>query len=96
MNILIYGATETGYMVASQLYRKHNITIVDDLDRLPERFNTLDVGFVAGNGRIGPMASFGELTDLTKIIFIVDMVVGRLELIPFLAMLHPDFWTFRR
>lgn len=49
-----------------------------------------------GYGRIGPMASFGELTDLTKIIFIVDMVVGRLELIPFLAMLHPDFWTFRR
>jgi len=49
-----------------------------------------------GYGRIGPMASFGELADLTKLIFIVDMVVGRLELIPFLAMLHPDFWTFRR
>jgi trk system potassium uptake protein TrkA len=50
MNILICGATETGYMVASQLYRKHNITIVDDLDRLPEKFNNLDVSFVAGNG----------------------------------------------
>ena len=25
-----------------------------------------------------------------------NMVVGRLELIPFIAMLHPDFWTFRR
>ena len=50
MNILIYGATETGYMVASQLYRKHNITIVDDLDRLPDKFNNLDISFVAGNG----------------------------------------------
>ncbi|MBV5317244.1 MAG: Trk system potassium transporter TrkA [Desulfobulbaceae bacterium] len=50
MNILIYGATESGYMVASQLYKKHNITIIDDLDRLPEKFNNLDVGFVAGNG----------------------------------------------
>ena len=30
MNVLIYGATETGYIVASQLYRKHNITIVDE------------------------------------------------------------------
>jgi trk system potassium uptake protein TrkH len=49
-----------------------------------------------GYGAIGPMGSFGALTDLTKIIFIVDMVVGRLELIPFLAMLHPDFWMFRR
>lgn len=50
MEILIYGATETGYMVASQLYRKHNITIVDDLDRLPDKFNNLDVSFIAGGG----------------------------------------------
>jgi len=64
MNILLYGATETGCMVASQLYRKYNITIVDDLDSLPERFNNLDVGFVAGNGHFGPMASFGKLADL--------------------------------
>jgi trk system potassium uptake protein len=45
-----------------------------------------------GFGEIGPMGSFGELSAVTKIIFIIDMVVGRLELIPFLAMLHPDFW----
>ena len=49
-----------------------------------------------GYGAIGPMGSFGHLTALTKIIFIIDMVVGRLELIPFLAMLHPDFWVFKR
>lgn len=49
-----------------------------------------------GYGAIGPMESFGNLSALTKIIFIVDMVVGRLELIPFLAMLHPDFWVFKR
>lgn len=50
MNILIFGATETGYMVASQLYRKHNLTIIDDLDRLPEKFNNLDISFVMGSG----------------------------------------------
>jgi trk system potassium uptake protein TrkH len=49
-----------------------------------------------GYGTIGPMGSFGGLSPWTKMIFIVDMVVGRLELIPFLAMLHPDFWTFKR
>ena len=49
-----------------------------------------------GFGEIGPMGSFGGLSVLTKIIFIVNMVVARLELIPFLAMLHPDFWSFRR
>jgi trk system potassium uptake protein TrkH len=49
-----------------------------------------------GFGEIGPMGSFGGLSVLTKVIFIINMVVGRLELIPFLAMLHPDFWNFKR
>jgi trk system potassium uptake protein TrkH len=49
-----------------------------------------------GYGTIGPMGTFGGLSPWSKIIFIIDMVVGRLELIPFLAMLHPDFWSFQR
>ncbi len=48
-----------------------------------------------GYGEIGPMGSFGGLSVATKIIFIINMIVGRLELIPFLAMLHPDFWSFK-
>ena len=46
----MYGATETGYMVASQLCRKHNITVIEDQDRLPDKFNNLDISFVSGNG----------------------------------------------
>ena len=38
--------------------------------------------------------NFAELTPLTKLIFTFNMLVGRLELIPFLAMLHSDFWKF--
>ncbi|MFT5698298.1 MAG: trk system potassium uptake protein TrkH [Desulforhopalus sp.] len=45
-----------------------------------------------GFGEIGPMGSFGNLHSVTKILFIVDMFVGRLELIPFIIMLSPDFW----
>lgn len=48
-----------------------------------------------GYGEIGPMGSFGGLSVATKIIFTINMIVGRLELIPFLAMLHPDFWRFK-
>ncbi len=47
-------------------------------------------------GEIGPMGSFGFLRPSTKIIFIIDMLVGRLELIPFLAMFCPDFWSFNK
>jgi trk system potassium uptake protein TrkH len=49
-----------------------------------------------GFGAIGPMGTFGGLSVGTKIIFTINMVAGRLELIPFIAMLHPDFWSFRK
>jgi trk system potassium uptake protein TrkH len=49
-----------------------------------------------GFGEIGPMGTYGYLSWPTKVIFIVNMIVGRLELIPFLAMLHPDFWRMRK
>ena len=50
MNILIYGATELGYMVGMRLYQEHSITLIDDLKMLPEKFNALDISFVSGGG----------------------------------------------
>lgn len=50
MNILIYGATEIGYMVALRLYQEHSITLIDDLERLPDKFNNLDISFMSGSG----------------------------------------------
>jgi len=48
-----------------------------------------------GFGALGPMASYNDLTLATKLIFCLNMLVGRLELIPFLVMLNPDFWHFQ-
>lgn len=45
------------------------------------------------SAKIGPMASFDPLCNVTKWIFIFNMLIGRLELIPFLALLHKDMWT---
>lgn len=47
-------------------------------------------------GILGPMGSYDALSIPTKIIFCLNMLVGRLELIPFLVMFHPDFWYFTR
>ncbi len=44
----------------------------------------------------GTMGNFGSISDLSKLISILNMLIGRLEIIPFLALLHPDFWTFRK
>lgn len=46
-------------------------------------------------GVIGPMGSYDVLHPAVKCICIFNMIIGRLELIPFLAMLHPDFWRIK-
>lgn len=43
-------------------------------------------------GSIGPMDSFANLHGLTKWILILLMLIGRLEIIPFLAILNKDLW----
>jgi trk system potassium uptake protein TrkH len=61
------------------------------------------VGSVAAVGNIGPglgqvigpMGSFAGLSSLTKTILMVDMLAGRLELIPFLVLFQKDLWVFR-
>ncbi len=45
---------------------------------------------------IGPMGSYSDLHTPSKVISIFNMFIGRLELIPFLALLHPDFWNFKK
>ena len=62
------------------------------------------VGSVAAVGNIGPglgqiigpLGSFSDLTISTKIILMIDMLAGRLELIPFLVLFQKDLWTFRK
>ena len=59
---------------------------------------------VASVGNIGPsfpatigaMGSYDSLQTVSKIILILDMYIGRLEIIPFLVMLNPDFWIFKK
>lgn len=43
-------------------------------------------------GALGPMDSFNCLNIVTKWILILLMLIGRLEIIPFLAILNKDLW----
>ena len=43
-------------------------------------------------GIVGPMDSFSSLHNATKWILILLMLIGRLEIIPFLAILNKDLW----
>ena len=45
---------------------------------------------------IGPLGSYESLNDFSKIILILDMYIGRLELIPFLVLFQKDLWNNKR
>ena len=50
-----------------------------------------------GLGVAGPTESFGFFSPISKIVMIFDMLVGRLELFPILALFNPHVWknTFK-
>jgi len=41
---------------------------------------------------IGPTGNFAALPDVSKWILAIAMLLGRLELLAVLVLLHPDFW----
>lgn len=47
-------------------------------------------------GTIGPMGSFGSLHIISKSVMIIGMLVGRLEIIPFLVFFQGDFWQIKK
>lgn len=45
-----------------------------------------------GMAKIGPMFNFAEFSDFSKIIFALNMLIGRLEIFPFLMLFSPNMW----
>lgn len=43
-------------------------------------------------GEIGPLDNFSELSALSKLVLIFDMLAGRLELFPILLLFSPNTW----
>jgi trk system potassium uptake protein TrkH len=44
---------------------------------------------------IGPLGNYDHLNIVSKLVFTLDMYVGRLELIPFLVLFQRDLWKFK-
>ncbi len=54
-----------------------------------------DVGPALGHV-IGPMGNYSSLSFWTKIIFIFNMLIGRLEIIPFLVLFRKESWKIKQ
>jgi trk system potassium uptake protein TrkH len=49
-------------------------------------------GVGPGLGSVGPVKNFFYVPPLGKIILIMCMLFGRLEIIPLIAVVSPSFW----
>lgn len=48
-----------------------------------------------GISKVGPVENFHMFSPLSKLVFSFDMLVGRLEIFPYLLLLSPDLWRRR-
>lgn len=48
-----------------------------------------------GISQVGPVENFHQFSALSKIVFCVDMLVGRLEIFPYLLLFSPRLWRRR-
>ena len=49
-----------------------------------------------GLGVVGPMGGYASLSVLSKLVLILDMLLGRLEIFPVLMLFAPSVWAGRR
>ncbi len=67
-----------------------NFSITSDFSAVMATLNNIGPGFDA----VGPSANYGAYSDLSKIVMIFDMLFGRLEIFPVLALLSAS--TYKR
>ena len=54
-------------------------------------FNNVGPGF----GMVGPLGSFAEFSNLSKLVLSFDMLLGRLEIFPILMLFMPQLYKRR-
>ena len=45
-----------------------------------------------GLGLVGPMGNYSAFSDFSKLVLTANMLIGRLEIFPILALLMPTTW----
>lgn len=66
----------------------NNLDFTTSFTSVTTCFNNIGPGL----NKVGPMCNFSELSDLSKYVLSLDMLLGRLECIPVLMMLAPSMW----
>ena len=50
MKIVVFGASEIGYLIATEFFEDHDITIIDKEENKTAALSKLDISYIEGNG----------------------------------------------
>lgn len=76
------------FAVSTLLLAFDNLTITEAISGVATCINNVGPGFES----IGPVGNFSGLSVFSKLVLIIDMLLGRLELFPILALFSPSIW----
>lgn len=75
-------------MVSVLLISLNNFDFATSFSGVLTTINNIGPGISA----IGPIENFSAFSDFSKIVFCMDMLIGRLEIFPFLVLFSPNLW----
>lgn len=88
-SIQVYLATiVVVFTVSVLLISIENYDLVTNFTAVAATLNNIGPGL----SMVGPTSNFGFFSDFSKIVLMIDMLIGRLELFPMLVLLCPSTW----
>lgn len=69
-----------------------NYSIGTNFSAVVACFNNIGPGFEL----VGASSNYGHYSDFSKFVLIIDMLLGRLEIFPLLALLSPGLWSRKK
>lgn len=76
------------FIVSVLLISLNNFDFATTFSGVLTTLNNVGPGIAA----VGPIENFSVFSDFSKVIFCLDMLIGRLEIFPFLVLLSPHLW----
>ena len=76
------------FCVSVLLVSLDGMDLISTFTAVTATFNNIGPGL----GAVGPTSNFGALSDLSKVVLILDMLIGRLEIFPMLILVYPPLW----
>lgn len=77
------------FVISFLLIGLDGFSITTNLSAVMACFNNIGPGFDA----VGPTCNFGSFGIFSKLVLILDMLAGRLEIFPILVLMSPKTWT---